>query len=141
MYTQTQSDQVLLATLRVFQPLASKYKTKCRHRDIPVIEHAIQIIWNIEYHHSKEPAEISNPYGLGAFIDSRGHERSAGELYGEFNLMTSEWTDGLVPKMVRQCVQAGTEGSDNRKWIIFDGPVDAVWIENMNTVSTVRLIR
>lgn len=58
----------------------------------------------------------------------------SGELYGEFNLMTSEWTDGLVPKMVRQCVQAGTEGSDNRKWIVFDGPVDAVWIENMNTV-------
>ncbi|CAM9220423.1 unnamed protein product [Chrysoparadoxa australica] len=59
---------------------------------------------------------------------------TAGELYGEFNLMTNEWTDGLVPNMVRQCVQASTEGSDNRKWIIFDGPVDAVWIENMNTV-------
>jgi len=59
---------------------------------------------------------------------------TAGELYGEFNLMTNEWKDGIVPKLVRDCVNALNEGSINRKWIIFDGPVDAVWIENMNTV-------
>eukprot|EP01038_Epipyxis_sp_PR26KG_P008413 gene8413-11380_t len=59
---------------------------------------------------------------------------TAGELYGEFNLLTNEWKDGIVPKLVRDCVNALNEGSENRKWIIFDGPVDAVWIENMNTV-------
>jgi dynein heavy chain len=59
---------------------------------------------------------------------------TAGELYGEFNPLTNEWKDGLVPKMVRDCVNDLNEGGENRKWIIFDGPVDAVWIENMNTV-------
>jgi dynein heavy chain len=58
----------------------------------------------------------------------------SGELYGEFNQLTNEWKDGIVPKLVRDCVNALNEGIENRKWIIFDGPVDAVWIENMNTV-------
>lgn len=50
-----------------------------------------------------------------------------GELYGEFNQLSNEWTDGLVPKLVRDSVNSVNEGSPNRKWVIFDGPVDAVW--------------
>ena len=59
---------------------------------------------------------------------------SAGELFGEFNAMTSEWKDGIVPTLVRQCVDHFNTGSLDRRWIVFDGPVDAIWIENMNTV-------
>jgi len=54
-----------------------------------------------------------------------------GELYGEFNLMTNEWTDGLIATIVRMGV-AATDTS--KKWVICDGPVDAIWIESMNTV-------
>jgi len=54
-----------------------------------------------------------------------------GELYGEFNPLTQEWHDGLASSIMREFV---AEESDDKRWTIFDGPIDALWIENMNTV-------
>lgn len=53
------------------------------------------------------------------------------ELYGEVNLVTMEWRDGLLGKFVRETVQTTEEVF---QWVVCDGPVDAVWIENLNTV-------
>jgi dynein heavy chain len=54
-----------------------------------------------------------------------------GELYGENNPMTQEWCDGLASTILRDYA---AEDTSVRKWTVFDGPIDALWIENMNTV-------
>jgi dynein heavy chain len=56
---------------------------------------------------------------------------SMDELYGFVDLITFEWSDGLAPSIIRRFVD-DDEGC--HQWIIFDGPVDAMWIENMNSV-------
>ncbi|GKT29750.1 Dynein axonemal heavy chain 6, partial [Aduncisulcus paluster] len=53
-----------------------------------------------------------------------------GELYGDYNPLTQEWKDGLVAVLVREIVK---DESEDRKWLVFDGPVDTLWIESMNT--------
>ena len=54
-----------------------------------------------------------------------------GELYGEYNLATNEWLDGVLSSIMRKVC---ADESPNQKWIILDGPVDSLWIENMNSV-------
>ena len=53
------------------------------------------------------------------------------ELYGAVNFATMEWKDGLLGLAVRSAVNVTEE---EHQWIVCDGPVDAVWIENLNTL-------
>lgn len=52
------------------------------------------------------------------------------ELYGSFEAATHEWQDGVLARIMRVACK---DESQDQKWILFDGPVDTLWIESMNT--------
>ncbi|GAB1860436.1 Dynein heavy chain 10, axonemal [Camponotus japonicus] len=56
------------------------------------------------------------------------------ELYGTLEPTTRDWTDGLLSSIFREINRPLDSGKDERKYILFDGDVDALWVENMNSV-------
>ncbi|XP_028981786.1 dynein heavy chain 10, axonemal [Diachasma alloeum] len=56
------------------------------------------------------------------------------ELYGILDPLTRDWTDGLLSSIFREINKPVDSSRDERRYILFDGDVDALWIENMNSV-------
>ncbi|CAM4852615.1 unnamed protein product [Rotaria socialis] len=54
------------------------------------------------------------------------------ELYGFLDTATRDWTDGLLSNIFRE-INKPTDKKE-RRYILYDGDVDALWIENMNSV-------
>jgi len=56
------------------------------------------------------------------------------ELYGVLDPDTRDWTDGLLSNIFREMNKPIAADRDEARYLIFDGDVDAVWVENMNSV-------
>jgi len=59
-------------------------------------------------------------------------DRSVIELYGILDPITRDWTDGLLSNIFRE-INRPTDKNE-KKYIVYDGDVDALWVENMNSV-------
>ena len=54
----------------------------------------------------------------------------AEEMFGQNDLISGEWTHGIFSSIWFKY----NDIKKPRTWIVCDGPVDAIWIENLNTV-------
>ncbi|KAJ3385444.1 hypothetical protein HDU84_002244 [Entophlyctis sp. JEL0112] len=70
--------------------------------------------------------------GVSYLIDPKAISKE--DLYGTLDATTREWTDGLFTHILRKIVDNMRGESQKRHWIIFDGDVDPLWIENLNSV-------
>ena len=75
--------------------------------------------------------KAGQPYPIVRDLPINPKALSLAELYGEFNITTNEWHDGVLSAVMRT---ACADEKPDQKWLVFDAPVDTLWIESMNSV-------
>ncbi|KAL7754402.1 hypothetical protein RI367_000383 [Sorochytrium milnesiophthora] len=111
------------------------YETKLSRHSVMVVGDTgvgKSVLWNT-LQNALTKLSTTNPSN-GLYVPVKAHVLNpkaftVGEMYGEYNMQTGEWADGVLSSVMRA---ACSDQRPDQQWVTFDGPVDTLWVESLN---------